>query len=71
MKNIISRLSNTKTIMAIVSAIVLILTTNGVKVDNEAIMITVQSVCSILVLLGIMNDKGMSTTKWNDKDGDQ
>lgn len=68
MVKILSKLSNTKTLIALASSIILILTTVGVDVDNQSIMIVVKSICSIGVLLGVLNDKGMETLKFNDKE---
>lgn len=65
MKDMIKRLSNTKTIIALASSVILILTTLGYKVDNESVMIVVKAACSIGVLLGVLNNKGMETTEWN------
>lgn len=65
MEKFISKLKNTKTVIAIASAVLLILTTNGVEVDNEAIMTTIKAICTIGVLLGIMNNDGMDTTSWD------
>lgn len=55
-KQILNRLRNTGTIISIVSLILLILTTNGVEIDNERVMTTVKSICSIGVILGILNN---------------
>ncbi|WP_246552293.1 hypothetical protein [Vallitalea pronyensis] len=65
MNSILKKLTNTKTIIAIASAIILILTSLGVEVDNEQVMTVIKALCSIGVLLGIINDNGMKTTHWN------
>lgn len=57
-KDLCNRLKNPGTVVSLVSLIVLILTTNGVEVDNEKIMTTVKCLCSIGMILGIMNDAG-------------
>lgn len=67
MEKIISKLKNTKTVISIASMVVLILTTVGVSVDNDTVMTVVKCLCSIGVLLGIMNNNGMDTTIWDDK----
>lgn len=67
LEKILAKVTNTKSILAIAGAIVLILTTLGIKVDSEEVMTVVKAACSILVLMGIINDTGMATTKWNDK----
>ena len=65
MKNILKKLTNTKTVLAIVSMVVLILMTLGVDVDNEQIDTITKAICTILVLLGIMNCDGMEEIKWD------
>jgi len=65
MKDILKKLSNTKTLLALLSSIILILTTIGYKVDNESVMIVAKSICSIGVLLGVLHSKGMETNEWN------
>ncbi|EES47862.1 hypothetical protein NE172_10945 [Clostridium botulinum] len=60
MKNteLIERLKNPGTIITLVSLVILVLTTNGVLVDNERVMTTVQAFCSIGVILGVLNNPG-------------
>lgn len=65
MKRILQKLTNTKTVLGVASAVILILTTLGLQVDNEQIMTIVKALCTIGILLGIMNDGGMKTTEWN------
>ena len=65
MNNIIKKLTNTKTLIAVVSSVILILSTLGVEIDNEQVMTVVKAVCAIGIALGVMNDKGMQTIKWN------
>ena len=50
------RMSNVGTILALVSAIVFILMQFGITVDSEKVNNVVEAVCSILVLLGILNN---------------
>jgi uncharacterized membrane protein len=64
-KEILKKLTNTKTVLAIVASIVLILQTLGINVDSDSINQIVTAFCSILVLLGIMNNGGMEDTKWD------
>lgn len=56
MNELFKRLKNTGTILSLVSAGVLILTVNGVGVDNNRVMTTVKALCSIGVLLGVLNN---------------
>ena len=66
MKDILSKLTNTKIVISVVSLVLLILTTWGIKIPQHEIEVTVQALCTIGVLLGIMNDEGMRTRSWND-----
>ncbi|MGL5634723.1 MAG: phage holin [Sarcina sp.] len=50
------KLNNTGSIISIVSLIIVILTVNHISVDSERIMDTVKAICSILVILGILNN---------------
>lgn len=53
-KTFLERFKNTGTVITLASLVILILTTNGVIVDNERIMTTVEALCSIGIVLGIM-----------------
>lgn len=55
-KEILERLKNPGVIIALVSLVVMILTTNGLDVDNTRIMDTVKALCSIGVILGFLNN---------------
>lgn len=55
-KDYLSRLKNSGTVVAIVGYVIVILVNCGIHVDNTALMNIVNAVCSILVLLGIMNN---------------
>lgn len=59
-KKIIDRLKNPGTVVTLVGLIVLILTQNGVAVDDVRIMTTVKAICGILIVLGIMNNPDTS-----------
>ncbi|MCT4542836.1 MAG: hypothetical protein N4A63_04795 [Vallitalea sp.] len=65
MNRILQKLTNTKTVIGIASSVILILANLGIEVNNEQIMTIVKALCTIGVLLGIMNDSGMKTIKWN------
>jgi uncharacterized membrane protein len=65
MKEILVKLTNTKTVLAIVSALVVVIQTAGYSLDNDKVMLIVNSLCTIGILLGIMNDRGMSSINWN------
>lgn len=67
MKNeILKKLTNTKVIISIASTIIMILVSAGVKVPNETVMVIVEGICTIGILLGIFNNKGMETQHWDD-----
>ena len=55
-KEILKRLSNTGTIIAIAGAILLILNNLGMLVDNQKVMIIINAICSIGVTLGVLNN---------------
>lgn len=61
-KEIIIRLKNPGTIVSLTSLIILILTVNGVGLDDNRIMTTVKALCSIGILLGILNNPTTSGT---------
>ena len=50
------RLKNPGTLIAVVSGIVIILNELGVVIDNESVSVIVNTVCGILIALGVMND---------------
>lgn len=54
----LKKLNNVGSIIAITSLIIVILTINHINVDSDRVMTTVKAVCSILVILGILNDPG-------------
>ena len=56
MKSIINRLNNRGTIISLVALIVSLLMQFGIDIDSEKILGIVQTVCSILILLGVMNN---------------
>ncbi|WP_297523191.1 hypothetical protein [uncultured Clostridium sp.] len=63
LKEILKRLSNTGTIIAIAGAIILILNNVGIIVDNTKAMYTINALCGIGVALGVLNNpttKGLS-----------
>lgn len=54
------KVNNVGSIVAITSLIIVILTANHINVDSNRIMNTVKSICSILVILGILNNPATS-----------
>jgi uncharacterized membrane protein len=65
LKQLWSKISNTKSLLAIVSLLLILTDTLGYKVDNQQIMQGVKAVLGILVILGVINNTGMETTKFN------
>ena len=59
------RISNTKSIMAIAGLIGLLLNQFGVSIDLLWLDTTVNLVCALLVILGVINNEGMTSTEWN------
>lgn len=56
LKSILVRLNNKGTIVALAALIVSLLIQFGVDIDSEKILGIVQTICSILILLGVLND---------------
>lgn len=68
LKEIWNKISNTKSLMSIASLVLIITNVLGFELDNERIMTGVKAFLGFLVILGIINDTGMKTSKFNDKD---
>lgn len=64
-KKILAAVTNTRTLIALTSLVVLLFSTWGIILPEEKIMTTVEIICGIGVILGILNHTGMDTTKWN------
>lgn len=56
MKKYLERLKNPATIIGISGHILTIISTIGIQINNQAIMTIIQCICSISVLLGILNN---------------
>lgn len=56
LRNILNKLKNPYTVISITACIVTILNTFGVVMDNTKVDLVIQSVCTIFILLGIMNN---------------
>ena len=65
MKNLISKLTNTKIVIALAGFIVSLIVQFGFDIDSKAILGIVNTACSMLMLLGIMTKGGQETPKWN------
>jgi uncharacterized membrane protein len=55
-KTFFNRLKNPATIVTLAALLVLILTTVGLKVDNDKVMTVIKAICSIGTLLGVLNN---------------
>lgn len=71
LKSILTRLNNKGTILSLTALIVSLLCQFGLNIDSENILGIVQTICSILILLGLLNDPTENTTMYipylNDK----
>lgn len=61
LKSIATRLNNKGTIISLAALIVSLLIQFGVDIDSEKILGIVQTICSILILLGLLNDPTQNT----------
>lgn len=55
-KSILNRLNNKGTIIALASLIVSLLIQFGLNIDSDKVIGIVQTICSILIILGVLND---------------
>ena len=62
MKSLLDRLNNKGTIISLAALIVSLLVQFGFNIDSDKVMGIVQTICSILILLGLLNDPTESTT---------
>jgi len=65
MKNLVAKLTNTKTVLALTGLAVSLVVQFGFNIDDKAVISIVDTACTILVILGIMNNSGMDNLKWN------
>ena len=56
LKSILTRLNNKGTILSLAALVVSLLCQFGLNIDSEKILGIVQTICSILILLGLLND---------------
>lgn len=61
LKSILQRLNNKGTIISLVALIVSLIAQFGLNIDSDKILGIVQTICSILILLGLLNDPTEST----------
>lgn len=60
-KSLATRLNNKGTIVSLAALIVSLLCQFGLNIDSEKILTIVQTICSILIILGLLNDPTDST----------
>lgn len=61
LESILTRLNNKGTILALAGLGVSLLVQLGLDIDSEKIVGIVSTICSILILLGVLNDPTEST----------
>ena len=61
LKSILTRLNNKGTIISLAALIVSLLCQFGLNIDSDRILGIVQTICSILILLGLLNDPTQNT----------
>ena len=60
-KSLVTRLNNKGTIVSLAALIVSLLCQFGLNIDSEKILTIVQTISSILIILGLLNDPTDST----------
>ena len=61
LKSLLIRLNNKGTILSLAALIVSLLIQFGVEIDSEKIVGIVNTICSILIILGLLNDPTQNT----------
>ena len=61
LKSILKRLNNKGTIVSLAALIVSLLCQFGITIDSEKVLTIVQTICSILIILGLLNDPTENT----------
>ena len=61
LKSILTRLNNKGTILSLAALVVSLLIQFGLEIDSEKIVGIINTVCSILILLGVLNDPTQNT----------
>lgn len=55
-KSILTRINNKGTLLALAGLVVSLLIQFGVDIDSEKVLGIIQTICSILIILGVLND---------------
>ena len=61
LKSILKRLNNKGTIVSLAALIVSLLCQFGLNIDSEKVLTIVQTICSILIIFGLLNDTTETT----------
>ena len=61
LKSILKRLNNKGTIVSLAALIVSLLCQFGLTINSEKVLTIVQTICSILIILGLLNDPTETT----------
>lgn len=64
LKSILTRLNNKGTILSLAALVVSLLCQFGLNIDSDKILGIVQTICSILILLGLLNDPTENTNAY-------
>ena len=56
LKSILTRLNNKGTVTALAALVIELLLQFGVKIDSTKVLTIINIICSISILLGVMND---------------
>ena len=64
LKSIVTRLNNKGTILSLAALVVSLLCQFGLNIDSDKILGIVQTICSILILLGLLNDPTENTNAY-------
>ena len=62
MKSLLKRLNNKGTIISLAALIVSLLVQFGLNIDSDKVIGVVQTICSILIILGVLNDPTENST---------
>ena len=62
MKSLLKRLNNKGTILSLAALIVSLLVQFGLNIDSDKVIGIVQTICSILIILGVLNDPTENST---------
>lgn len=61
LKSILTRLNNKGTILSLAALVVSLLIQFGLEIDSEKVVGIINTICSILIILGLLNDPTQNT----------